>query len=89
MQLIRLRSRLDVLMASIASVALGLAALKNPSVPLVAIVLFLTAAALVAATFWARYALTPGGRAWWFGFSPFWLALLRVGRLELQSSVAS
>jgi hypothetical protein len=71
MQLICQRSRVDVLMASIASVALGLAALTNPSVPLVAIVLFLTATALAAAIFWARYALTPAGRAWWLGFSLF------------------
>jgi hypothetical protein len=69
MQLIRLRSRLDLLMASIASVAFGLAALRNPSVSLVAIVLFLTTTMLAAAAFWARHAPTPGGRTWWLGFT--------------------
>jgi hypothetical protein len=58
-------------MALIAILAIGLAALKNPSLPMVFIILSLTITVLLVGTHRARYSAGWGERAWWFGFCVF------------------
>jgi hypothetical protein len=80
MRLLRPQFRLVVLMASIAFVAFALASLTHPSESRVSIALTLTIAILLAAAFCARFALTPEGRAWWFGFGLFgWAYFVLAG----------
>jgi hypothetical protein len=71
MRVPRLQFRVGLLMAAIVLMALGLAALKDPTQPRVSIALTLTIAALLTAALLARFARTPGDRARWFGFSLF------------------
>lgn len=77
-----------MLMASIALMAFGLAALRNLSVLLVAIVLFFAAMVLAAAAFWARHAPTPGSRAWWLGFSLFGWPYCAGGETRQSSPIS-
>jgi hypothetical protein len=75
------QTRLAVLMASIAFVAILLAAARDPSLPLVTLVLTLTIIVLLTAAWRARVAITPGARAWWLGFSIFgWTYFVLAGR---------
>ncbi len=71
MRLPRIQSRIAALMASIASVAVLLAAARGPSVPLIALAMSLAIATLLTASWQARIATTTGARAWWLGFAIF------------------
>jgi hypothetical protein len=79
MQRPRLQVKLVVMMVSIAFLALGLAALKQPYQPGITILLISTIATLLASALASRFATSRARRAWCFGFSVFgWTHLLLV-----------
>jgi hypothetical protein len=76
----RFQFKLVVVMGSIAFLAAGMAALKQPYQPAITILLTLTIATLLASSIRAPLAPSRKARAWWFGFSLFgWAHLLLVG----------
>jgi hypothetical protein len=80
MPLPRFQFRLVVMMGSIAFLAAGMAALKQPYQPAITILLMLTISTLLASAIRAAVAPTRNSRAWWFGFTLFgWAHLLLAG----------
>jgi hypothetical protein len=76
----RFQFKLVVMMGSIAFLAAGMAALKQPYQPAISILLCLTIATLLASAVRAAVAPTRNSRSWWFGLSLFgWAHLLLVG----------